>query len=249
MQGNVNPVKKNFNAQAPFSHRPPYDPVFAERVPLLQAFSLALGNYRSLTRVRSTGISEFLHRIFGSTKPFRAVECGVFSGNSLNASALIARDQGVNFKFWGLDTFEGLPPLSETDKQYAPPNAPYRERTFFTETSVGAVRKLLDENGFGQEIQLLAGLFEETLPTLPETSYHFVNIDCDLYEPHIQCLEYFYPRMEKGGIVFFDDYHSIDYPMARQAIDKFMNGKLERLQHLRFDADGPNKTKAFFVKY
>lgn len=55
--------------------------------------------------------------------------------------------------------------------------------------------------------------------------------------------------MVQGGIVFFDDYHSVEFPMARHAVDRFMVGKPERLQHIRFDIDGPNITKSFFVKY
>jgi len=88
-----------------------------------------------------------------------------------------------------------------------------------------------------------------TLPALPEQRYHFVNIDCDLYEPHIECLEYFYPRMASGSIVFFDDYHSVEFPMAGQAIDDYMRDKPEQLLHLRFGEEGPNRTKCFFVKY
>lgn len=238
-----------FSARKPFSHRPPYDPVFAERVPLLQAFSLALGNYRTGTGRRHTGRLGSLHSLLMPPAPFHAVECGVFSGSSLRACASIARDQGTDFRFWGLDTFEGLPELSEMDKHFAPPKASYRKRRVFTDTSVDTVRQLLDEAGFGDEIQLVPGLFNKTLPQIAEATYHFVNIDCDLYEPHLECLNYFYPRMVPGGIVFFDDYHSVDYPMARHAIDKFMADKPERLQHLRFDVDGPNMTKSFFVKY
>lgn len=241
-------ANRQFNARKPFSHRPPYDPVFSERVPLLQAFSLALGNYRTGSGCRPGRIGA-LRTLLRPPAPFRAVECGVFSGNSLCACASIARDQGVDFQFWGLDTFEGLPKLSDIDKQFAPPKASYRTRRLFTDTSVDTVRQLLDEAGFGEEIHLVPGLFAKTLPRLAEATYHFVNIDCDLYEPHLECLDYFYPRMVPGGIVFFDDYYSIDYPMARQAIDKFMTDKPERLQHLRFDGDGPNITKSFFVKY
>ena len=55
--------------------------------------------------------------------------------------------------------------------------------------------------------------------------------------------------MVKGGVLFFDDYHSIDFPMASKAIDQFMSDKPEQLLHLRFGDDGPNITKSFFVKY
>ena len=112
-----------------------------------------------------------------------------------------------------------------------------------------SVQAKIAEDGLSKHIVLLKGLFKDTLPTLVDQQYHFVNIDCDLYEPHIECLEYFYPRMVKGGVLFFDDYHSIDFPMASKAIDQFMSDKPEQLLHLRFGDDGPNITKSFFVKY
>lgn len=239
---------RRFGAQHLFSHRPPYDPVFAERVPLLQAFSLALGNYRTRLGLPA-GRWAALRSVLRRRAPFMAAECGVFSGSSLLACASIARDQGVDFRFIGLDTFDGLPDLSEIDKQFAPPQASYRHRRLFTETSLEGVCQMLSAHGFSREIQLRKGLFKESIPSLEDVKYHFVNIDCDLYDPHLECLEYFYPRMIPGGIVFFDDYHSVDYPMAQEAINVFMREKPEKLNHLRYGDDGPNITKCFFVKH
>jgi O-methyltransferase len=237
-----------FGAQHYFSHKFPYKPIFAERVPLLQAFSLALSNYRADLGL-SPGRWAMLRLVFHRLPPFRAAECGVFSGSSILACASIAQDQGVDCRFIGLDTFEGLPDLSEVDKKMAPPKASYRTRRLFTETSEEQVLEVLKAHGLSNRVQLRRGLFADTLPRLKEARYHFVNIDCDLYEPHLECLQYFYPRMMPGGVVFFDDYHSVDFPMAREAIDLFMGDKPEQLQHLRFGVDGPNRTKAFFVKY
>jgi len=243
-------VPTAFDAKHLFSHRPPYAQVFAERVPLLQIFSLAVGNYRAdLTASLGRGYLSILRGAIRRPTPFLAVECGVFSGSSLLACASLARDQQVDFRFIGLDTFEGLPELSALDKEMAPLKAPYRTRRFFTETSEASVRQMLEAHGFDQKIALCRGLFSETLPRLEEARYHFVNIDCDLYEPHLECLRYFYPRMMPGGVVFFDDYHSVDFPMAREAINLYMGDKPEQLQHLRFGVDAPNRTKAFFVKY
>jgi hypothetical protein len=247
------PVKKKspkFSASLEFSHLPPYAPLFAERVPVLKAFELALANYSLFWRARKpVGLRARIRREIMPREPFRAVECGVYTGSSLLACALLAREARVKFEMIGLDTFAGLPPLSDKDLSLAPEGAKYVKTTLFADTSLESVQEKIANRGLAGNVELRQGLFSQTLPALEERKYHFVNIDCDLYEPHLECLEYFYPRMMTGGIVFFDDYHSVDYPMAKQAVDEFMAGKREQLMHLRFGADGANRTKSFFVKY
>lgn len=161
----------------------------------------------------------------------------------------MARESSLPFRIFGLDTFTGFPPLSNIDRALAPNGARYVTTQIFGDTSQESVQEKLRDAGFGNCVELRKGLFRETLPSLPDRCYHFVNIDCDLYEPHIECLEYFYPRMVRGGIIFFDDYHSIEYPMASHAVDFFMRERPEQLMHLRFGEDGPNRTKTFLVKY
>jgi hypothetical protein len=234
----------------PFSHKPPFEMAFAERVPLLQAFNLAIHNYLRLRAEAGRSLACRVERRLQPQKfAFHAVECGVFTGSSLLACAELARDAHLDFRLVGLDTFAGLPPLSETDLSLARPKARYLRQAMFTETSVEEVRRQIREARFEREVEVHEGLFSETLPLLPEQRYHFVNIDCDLYEPHIECLDYFYPRMMPGAIVFFDDYHSIEYPMAGKAVDDWMQGRPEQLMHLRFGDDAPNRTKSFFIKY
>jgi O-methyltransferase len=240
---------KTFDAALPFPHKPPFDLFFAERVPLLLAFKDAVVRFQ-LNQLKSLTFFEKLRAAFGYTQsqPFNAAECGVYTGSSLIACANTARDEGVDFQFIGLDTFEGLPPLSETDLLYAPRKARYKTRRLFSDTSIDRISDALRADGHGNAVTLHKGLFSETLTKLEERKYHWVNIDCDLYEPHLECLEYFYPRMAKNGVIFFDDYHSIDFPMARVAIEKFMANKPEQLIHLRFGGEGPNRLKAFFLK-
>lgn len=184
----------------------------------------------------------------GTAKPMRAAECGVYRGHSLVACLRIARDLRVPVKFTGLDSFTGLPELDKEDLELAPEKALYREKVLFDDTSFDAVSNLLKLAGFSDTAQLVGGFFIDTLPTLNEARYDFVNIDCDLYAPHIECLEYFYPRMNNGGIIFFDDYHSHDFPMAKHAIDKFLEDKPETLFHLRFGIDGVNHMKCYIEK-
>ena len=163
-----------------------------ESMPLLHVFAFDLIAARRL----STAVGAI-----------HVAECGVYKGHSLTSCARLARGLQHDVSFTGLDTFTGLPPLSETDLSFSPVSAALGETPLFSDTSLEQVRAFLDEHAAGEQVTLVPGLFAATLPHLPERQYDFVHMDCDLYEPHLECLEYFYPRVPPGGIVYFDDYH------------------------------------------
>ena len=62
------------------------------------------------------------------------------------------------------------------------------------------------------EVRYHKGWIPEVLETLPEQEWAFVHIDVDLYEPTLGCLEYFVPRMVKGGCILNDDFSSPMFP-------------------------------------
>lgn len=209
-----------------------------ERAPLVHAFELAvLGEQWRRSKIEP-----------GLAHGSYAAECGVFQGHSMAACLAIADRSGLELTMVGLDSFDGLPPLSATDLELAPATAPYRTQIFFGNTSRDLADRNIGAKAGRCRYELVQGLFSQTLPKLAERTYFFVNIDCDLYEPHLECLEYFYPRVRQGGVIFFDDYHSLDYPMGRKAIDHFFADKPEQLWHVRFGADGANLTKTYIVK-
>lgn len=246
-----NKIKK-INSSHSFPHNPPYQTLYAERIPLLHIFRTAVANLHNDRYGKGNLLAANLRRfldVITHSKTFYAAECGVYLGNSLIACAEIARQSGLPIHFYGLDTFKGLPPLSETDKLLAPETAIYREKIVFDDTSIEQVQGKINERNLTKYITLIPGFFQDSFSKLPKTQYFFVNIDCDLYEPHLECLEFFYSSMEPGGIIFFDDYHSVEYPMARLAIDKYMQGRPEELFHLRFGQEKTNHTKTFIVKY
>lgn len=248
----VKEKKLKFNASLEFPHVPPFQEIFFERIPVLHAFQLAIANFlRTEKQKKKQNMwgDFFWKRGVRRLNRFNAVECGVFTGSSLVACARYAHESGIPFKMTGLDTFSGLPPLSEQDKLFAPADATYLNKTLFTETSLAGVQALVDRAELTKFVELREGLFSQSLPLLEEQQYHYVNIDCDLFEPHIECLEYFYPRMVPGGVIFFDDYNSINYPMAGKAINQFFADKPETLAQIRYGNDAPNRTKAYIVKY
>src|SRR3546814_6455492 len=71
----------------------------------------------------------------------------------------------------------------------------------------------------GARINLVKGLFEETLPSLDIERIAFAHIDCDWYDPVRYCLDETSRRLAPGGIIVIDDYN--DYEGCRVAVDEF----------------------------
>ena len=145
------------------------------------------------------------------------VEFGVFKGGSLLAMA-----KNTNKKIYGLDTFEGLPkPNKEIDG----------ERSYvikMNNTNIFAVQNMLDKNNI-KNVELMQGLFKDTILELKDKRFSFAYVDCDLYEGTKQALEFLMPRMNKGGIIAIDDFCSNYYLGVRKAVlEFFKEGGLER---------------------
>ena len=49
-------------------------------------------------------------------------------------------------------------------------------------------------------------------------------------EPELETLKYFYKKLVKGGIIYFDDY-GWSYPELRKVVDEFFSDKPETLLH------------------
>ncbi|WP_332768856.1 TylF/MycF/NovP-related O-methyltransferase [Phenylobacterium sp.] len=215
----------------------PYDPEFAERVPLLQTFRHAMANAMAFHR-----------DVFEAEGVWHVAEAGVYRGRSLRALVQTAAALKAKVKFLGLDSFEGFPRLGEQDLEQATPNAKYVREHLFSDTTEREVLAYLSDADANNNVTLIKGFFKDTLASLNDQRYVFVNIDCDLYDGHIETLEYFYPRMLQGGIIFLDDYFSKEYPMAKSAVDAFMIDKPELVFSLRYGEAPHALRKGFIVK-
>lgn len=50
------------------------------------------------------------------------------------------------------------------------------------------------------------GYFPSTAGPVIDLRFSFVHLDVDLYESTKSCLEFFYPRLNVGGVISPDDY-------------------------------------------
>jgi O-methyltransferase len=113
----------------------------------------------------------------------------------------------------------------------------------FSETSYGLVCSKANALRL-HNIKLYPGFFDRTLAQVQARSFSFVHLDCDAYDPYVECLEFFYPRMSPGGVILLDEYDDPAWPGCNKAADEFLAGKPEKLQPIRED----NYLKYYFVK-
>lgn len=152
-------------------------------------------------------------------------EVGVYRGGT---ALLIASNSSKRLHC--VDTFDGLPePLFGVDLHKAGEFA----------ASYEDVKALLDPypNAFVHR-----GLFPHCLTPddlIRSPWFSFTYLDVDLYQSTKDCLEFFYHRMVRGGILVTDDYGWKDTPGVKLAVDDFMADKPEQMK-------GANM--AYFVK-
>ena len=60
-----------------------------------------------------------------------------------------------------------------------------------------------------------------------DLKFALVHIDCDLYTPIVNALNYFYPRLMPGGYLIIHDYFSLAWDGAEKAVDEFFADKFE----------------------
>lgn len=129
------------------------------------------------------------------------VEFGVFNGYWLN-KLMSHMDEKNSFRqVFGFDSFQGLPK----------PSADYD----FPAWQEGMYRANFDEVakslrlGERPHLTLVPGWFSETLHRPPASTIRniaYARIDCDLYEPTVEVLQYLTDRLVDGAILFFDDW-------------------------------------------
>ena len=118
------------------------------------------------------------------------LEFGVADGHSFNW--WMAQNTNAASRFYGFDTFTGLP------EDFGP----YKKGTFANSNNMPVVK---DERG-----KFFAGLFQQTLPgflkTFNNSNKTIVMLDADLYTATLFALTSLAPFLKKNDIIFFDEF-------------------------------------------
>lgn len=138
------------------------------------------------------------------------VECGTWKGGML---AGIAEVLGPQRRYFGFDSFEGLPPAKEIDGRAALAWQSDTASPHFHENCRASRRdaEIAMQRSGAKHVELVAGWFDHTLPkwTAPEP-IALLRLDADWYDSTRTCLEHLMPQMAANGLVIIDDYYTWD---------------------------------------
>ena len=142
-------------------------------------------------------------------------EIGVYKGGTAKLLAMSCSDKLVHL----FDTFQGMPAKDD-------PSIDLHKEGDFNDTSLEVVQGALSEC---KNTKFYQGMFPETVDDTVSEKFSLVHSDVDLYQCNIDVLEYFYPKMVKGGIMVFDDYEWEGCPGIRKSLEEFLNDKPEQI--------------------
>jgi hypothetical protein len=175
------------------------------------------------TMVHETGVrfaaDQVVHLIRDDV-PGVIVECGVWRGGCAMAMLLaqVHAFGRVVRPVYLLDSFEGLPPVTERDGPLAEAwQAGAQPEKFFDNcaASVEEVRGNLRRLDLAPgDYQIIEGWFSTTLPplaqALAESRIALLRLDCDWYDSTKVCLDHLEPLVNESGTVIVDDYYAWD---------------------------------------
>lgn len=156
--------------------------------------------------------------------PGSTAECGVFQGSSswliCSAGATAGRTHHL------FDSFEGLSSPEPEDGRY------------WSAGSLAAGEALVAEKlaKFSPMLVFHRGWIPDRFHEVRTERFAFVHVDVDLWQPTLDSVEFFYPRLSEGGILLCDDYGCSTCPGATAAINRFLADKPEKM--IQLDAGG-----------
>lgn len=147
--------------------------------------------------------------------PGDTAECGVFqgAGSYLICSATSAPTR----THYAFDSFAGLSTPSKADGTY------WRRGDLMS--TIEVAQKHLQ----GFNVSWHPGWIPDRFKDVKDVRFAFVHIDVDLEEPTRASLEFFYPRLNPGGILLCDDYGFEACAGVTRAMNEFFANTPERL--------------------
>lgn len=152
-------------------------------------------------------------------------ECGCYVGTS----AFFIAQASTHGTLYLFDSFQGLSSPSSLDRDVGDAVIPWSEGGGDLSTSEATLRHNL---ACYDSVVVFPGWIPERFKEVSDKQFRLVHIDVDLYQPTRDSLEFFYPRLVKGGVIVMDDYGFKTCPGATQAAKELATSQRVGIVHL-----------------
>lgn len=137
-------------------------------------------------------------------------EFGCHKGRTFSFALSHARMRNMNMNFYAFDSFQGLPNVINNLAQ----NDKFKYKAL--KTNINDFKKIVNKFSFYKKnINLIPGFYENSLNyklikkfKRDKVKSSIINFDCDLEQSVDQALKFSMNFLQKGTILYFDDYFS-----------------------------------------
>jgi len=158
-------------------------------------------------------------------------EFGCYKGVSSCSLSIVAKVTGRRLLVF--DSFEGLPkPETIVHNLHGKSVVPYRKGDF--RGSLVEVKQNIQQFGKASVVDYIPGFFSESLPKRENDCYALIFEDADLPESVMDVLSFAYPKLSKGGGIFFC-HEARDFEVVKLFFDKSLWVKIQN----SLDAEPP----------
>jgi len=195
-----------------------------------RAIVAAVQSYTMLSLPRIIAFRDAVMYVERERIPGAIVECGVWRGGAMMAAALTALEVGPGTRdLYLFDTFEGMPPPADVDRDAAGVRAAELLAQADKDTSwlwayasLDDVRANLETTGYPpQRLHYVKGRVEETVPREAPEKIAVLRLDTDWYESTKHELTHLVPRLMPNAVLIIDDVG--DWAGSRQAVEEFLD--------------------------
>jgi O-methyltransferase len=175
-------------------------------------------------KIRFNYIIQLTQYILKKKKIYNFAECGCWKGHSSFIIAKLISKSKKKIQFDIFDSFEGLSNVTKFDRELNRMDSKEKKyiKNQFSSDENFIKNNVLKKFPFCKTYK---GWIPSRFNEVKNQKFSFVHIDVDLYEPTLESLKFFFPRLVKGGVIICDDYNSKIFDGAKKAWDKYFKNK------------------------
>ena len=177
-----------------------------------------------LTKVRFYSLAQCVKHILNKKKVYDFVELGCWKGHSAYIISKLIKKSRKKINFHIFDSFEGLSDSCKKDGTFNLYNNKFKSAvTKQFQSSEDFVKDIvLKDFNF---VKTYKGWIPNRFNEIKEKKFSLIHIDLCMYKPSLQSLNFFYPKLVKGGIIISNVYNSEVFQGEKKAWDEYFQNK------------------------